>query len=200
MLKLPSAPYSEPVMAADRGMVALQSHITDAEGTAGRPLGRGDPVRHPRGRRVLRLLGRLQAGRHAGGAPPAPVDGHDHAGGLGVLKGCCYCFSVHDVEICTTMRQGAQSPFAKAVQPCTATVHDMKDLRAAAPGMAEHVRTVRGSVDEAQAGIAIGLAKSVAARFPEWGPDFAALMYGMVRPHTPSCPDTLPLVVANLPS
>ena len=27
----------------------------------------------------------------------------------------------------------------------------------------------------------MGLAKSVAARFPLWGPDFAALMYGMVR-------------------
>ena len=30
----------------------------------------------------------------------------------------------------------------------------------------------------------MGLAKSVAGRFPEWGQDFAALMYGMVSlPH-----------------
>lgn len=27
----------------------------------------------------------------------------------------------------------------------------------------------------------MGLAKSVAVRFPEWGPDFAAVLYGMVR-------------------
>lgn len=27
-----------------------------------------------------------------------------------------------------------------------------------------------------QAGVAMGLAKTVAVRFPEWGPDFATLM------------------------
>lgn len=27
-----------------------------------------------------------------------------------------------------------------------------------------------------QAGVAMGLAKTIAARFPEWGPDFATLM------------------------
>lgn len=31
-----------------------------------------------------------------------------------------------------------------------------------------------------QAGIALGLAQSVAARFPAWGPDFAALWAGVV--------------------
>lgn len=31
-----------------------------------------------------------------------------------------------------------------------------------------------------QAGIALGLAQAVAARFPLWGPDFAALLAGMV--------------------
>ncbi len=30
-----------------------------------------------------------------------------------------------------------------------------------------------------QAGVAMGLAKTVAVRFPEWGPDFATLMVSM---------------------
>ena len=33
-----------------------------------------------------------------------------------------------------------------------------------------------------QAGVAMGLAKAVAARFPDWGPDFVALM---ARAHVP---------------
>lgn len=30
-----------------------------------------------------------------------------------------------------------------------------------------------------QAGVAMGLAKTVATRFPEWGPEFATLMVGL---------------------
>lgn len=30
--------------------------------------------------------------------------------------------------------------------------------------------------DDMQAGVAMGLAKTVAVRFPEWGPEFATLM------------------------
>ena len=33
---------------------------------------------------------------------------------------------------------------------------------------------------DAQAGVALGLAKTVAIRFPDWGPDFATLM--VLRP------------------
>ena len=33
-----------------------------------------------------------------------------------------------------------------------------------------------GCGDGMQAGVAMGLAKTVAVRFPEWGPDFATLM------------------------
>lgn len=35
-----------------------------------------------------------------------------------------------------------------------------------------------------QAGVAMGLAKTVAVRFPEWGPDFATLM---VKASVASC-------------
>lgn len=35
---------------------------------------------------------------------------------------------------------------------------------------------LEAAVLNAQAGVALGLAKTVAVRFPSWGPDFAALM------------------------